>query len=209
MKRTDEFFMSTEDPPTFKISLMGPASVGKTSLLIRFTKDHFVSDDTPTVGAAFASTVMKTSKGVITLNIWDTAGQEKYRSLVPQYARGSVAILLVFDLSEQRSFDEAIRIYREEKGNFSESVIWYLVGNKSDLMENHEPSSFVKFMDFPESNAFTFFHTSAKTGDNVKALFQNISESLVNSNAFVQQNKDSIRLESTEETLIDNKKGCC
>lgn len=199
--------MSSENEnPTFKVSLMGPASVGKTSILLRFTKNNFFQDQTPTVGAAFASVNLETSKGQINLNIWDTAGQERYRSLVPQYARGSSAIILVFDVSNKKTFDGAIEIFEKENENFTGTTIWYLVGNKTDLLTNPDDLNFNQYIQYAQEKKITFIATSAKTGDNVPKLFQQIGDSLANTIPEDPCKQASAELVTSEEPI---KKNCC
>ena len=80
-----------------KVIIVGDSAVGKTSIIMRFHRNAFFPDHQATVGASFISKTIETKHGNVVLNTWDTAGQEKYRSLVPMYSRNASAAIVVFD----------------------------------------------------------------------------------------------------------------
>jgi small GTP-binding protein len=165
--------MQSVDVQRHKVALLGPLGTGKTALLTRFSKNTFSDDYQPTVGAGFISHEAQSSTGPVSLNIWDTAGQERFRCLVPRYSRGSSALVLVFDLSNRASFEEARTILDTERSNYDTTAIWYLVGNKSDIDSNCNADEIGRFA---TELGLHFFRTSAKTGENVHSLFTAIAE---------------------------------
>jgi small GTP-binding protein len=157
----------------FKVVLMGASSVGKTSLVIRFSRNVFTSAQESTIGAAFISREVDTGRGTVALHVWDTAGQERYRALVPRYSQGAVAIIIVFDLTDNNSLDAAKDWFSETRENHSAAVIWFLVGNKCDLPIVADVE---KAREFATTNGLTYVETSAKTGQNVNELFVHVAK---------------------------------
>jgi small GTP-binding protein len=162
----------TGRPRKFKVVLMGASSVGKTSLVIRFSRNVFSENQDATIGAAFISREMDTAKGPVALHVWDTAGQERYRALVPRYSQGASAILVVFDLSEAGSLDSARDWFAEAHENHPIGVSWFLVGNKCDLAVAADVE---KAKAFAAAHGLAYVETSAKTGQNVDELFARVA----------------------------------
>ena len=92
-------------PYLFKIIIIGDAGVGKSNMLIRYLKDEFDSAKAPTVGVEFASKTVKVDKDYAKLQIWDTAGQEKFKATSKQYFRNAAGIILVYDITKKKSFE--------------------------------------------------------------------------------------------------------
>ncbi|OHT07728.1 small GTP-binding protein [Tritrichomonas foetus] len=185
----------------YKVVLMGSSSVGKTSLIVRFSQNSFFADQESTIGAAFVSRDVTTPKGVITLNIWDTAGQERYRSLVPKYSQGSSVIIIVFDVTDEESFESAKEWLYDARNNHNGKLIWYLVANKCDLKPEFDLE---KAKQFAQEEKMEYIETSAKTGENVEAMFVDIAN-MVPSLPSMNQGVDL-----TQGSGGDKKKsGCC
>jgi small GTP-binding protein len=165
----------TGRPRKFKVVLMGASSVGKTSLVIRFSRNVFSENQDATIGAAFISREMDTPKGPVALHVWDTAGQERYRALVPRYSQGACAILIVFDLSEATSLESAKDWYAEAHENHPIGVSWFLVANKCDLAV---AADVAKAKAFATAQSLTYVETSAKTGRNVNELFAQVASAM-------------------------------
>jgi small GTP-binding protein len=165
--------MSLPDPMAHKVVFIGPASAGKTSLITRFSKGTFRRDQAPTIGAGYLPCELAVQGEHVELDIWDTAGQERFRSLVPQYSRGASAVILVFDLSSLDSFTDCRRWLGDTRQNHpSASVLWFLVGNKCD-----EPPavSIAAIRQWASQQSLIYIHMSAKTGENVHELFEEIA----------------------------------
>ena len=138
---------------SFKIILIGPAFSGKTSLVRRYVFENFIEDYEVTVGLDFQVKVIQKNGKTIKLYIWDTAGTEMYQSLTASYYRNSVGAIVVFDVTDEKSFkslDTWIKFYRENKDSKLEDLI-YLVGNKIDLV-NERVISKEKAKKYMESN---------------------------------------------------------
>ena len=122
----------------YKVALLGDSGVGKSSLAHAFQSDQMTEIES-TIGAAFFRWGINTTKGKMTLQLWDTAGQERFRSLVPIYLRGCHAILLVYDVSNERTIRDIERmwltaIYVEVSDRGDAMPLIYLVANKTDLV---------------------------------------------------------------------------
>ena len=110
---------------------------------------------------------------IVKFEIWDTAGQERYRSLAPMYYRGAAAALVVYDITAAESFQGAKTWIEELQRQGSADIVIGLAGNKMDLESKREVSN-EEAKTYAHDNGCIFFETSAKTGDNVKAIFTQI-----------------------------------
>ncbi|KEY66622.1 hypothetical protein S7711_01917 [Stachybotrys chartarum IBT 7711] len=161
----------------FKLVFLGEQSVGKTSLITRFMYDSFDNMYQATIGIDFLSKTMYLEDRTVRLQLWDTAGQERFRSLIPSYIRDSSVAVVVYDISNAKSFQNTkkwIDDVRAERGN---DVIIVLVGNKTDLNEKREVTT-QQGEDEAKKNNLMFVETSAKLGHNVKNLFKRIAQAL-------------------------------
>ena len=121
----------------FKYIVVGDSSVGKSCLLLQFTDGRFKQAHDLTIGVEFGSRTVEVSKGnFIKLQIWDTAGQESFRSITKAYYRGAICALLVYDVTRRQSFDNLVRWLEELFENGSNRMTIVLVGNKTDLETN-------------------------------------------------------------------------
>lgn len=166
--------------PSFKVVILGDSSVGKTSLVHRFTTSEFDNQLSSTIGAAFITKELEsTDKSKrINLEIWDTAGQERYKSLTPMYYRNSKVALVCYDLHNPSTFDKALYWIDQLKLNneTNNEIIIYLIGTKCDLVTN---PMILGVNDFLEMNPkIKHFHTSAKNGQGIHDIFQDIINSI-------------------------------
>ena len=185
-----------------RIVMIGDAFVGKTALIQRFISKDMPQSYEETVGAAFHSYSTQVNGQLETIQVWDTAGQEKYRSLGPVYYRNASCAILVFDVTERSTFEDLndwIRTFRDAAGVGPPIVI---VGNKVDL-EDSKAVEEQEAMSFAEEHHFPFVSTSALNGYNVEFLFQKVASLAI----------DYIHKPSHEETTsVKTKKndgGCC
>jgi small GTP-binding protein len=185
----------------FKVVLMGPSSVGKTSIVIRFSMGTFSPDQEPTIGAAFISRDVDSDHGIVSLHVWDTAGQERYRSLVPKYSEGAAAILIVFDVTDPDSFEEAKELYAESKERHRLGMIWFLVANKCDLPATVD-NDLVR--DFAASESIHLIETSAKTGQNIHLLFNQVAHYMPD---MLPPDRVVVDVEAREQSRLDE--NCC
>ncbi|XP_062310389.1 RAB3D, member RAS oncogene family, b [Osmerus eperlanus] len=157
----------------FKLLIIGNSSVGKTSFLFRYADDSFTSAFVSTVGIDFkVKTIFRNDKR-IKLQIWDTAGQERYRTITTAYYRGAMGFLLMYDITNQDSFN-AVQDWATQIKTYSwDNAQVIMVGNKCDL----EDDRIVPTEDshrLAEDLGFQFFEASAKDNMNVKQVFERL-----------------------------------
>ncbi len=121
------------DKLLFKMIVVGDASVGKSCILARYTKKEYKLDYNVTIGVEFCSKYVKVKGNDVKLQIWDTAGQEAFRSIVGSFYRNAKGVLLIYDITSRASFQKIETWLKECKEFCSEHVVLVLVGNKSDL----------------------------------------------------------------------------
>lgn len=156
---------------SFKMILIGNSSVGKSSLTLKGTKNVFKEDSQPTIGFEFFNLNMKINNKPIKLQIWDTCGQESYRSMISNFYRNSGLAVLVYSITSKKSFDDIDIWLKELKSYSSPDIKVIIVGNKCDLDEER----LVKYEKAVEYShrieAVAVMETSAKAGTNVSQLF--------------------------------------
>lgn len=161
----------------FKLVLLGNASVGKTSIIGRFTRDEFTEFEEPTIGASFLTKRLPLDDGsTVKFDLWDTAGQERYKSLAPMYYKGAAAALVVFDVTSAESFEGAKDWVRELQQNAPPSIVIALAGNKIDLSPRRVSTEQGK--ELAQRHSLMYFEVSAKTGEHVQEAFQELGKRL-------------------------------
>mmetsp|Transcript_48347 Transcript_48347/g.103638 ORF Transcript_48347/g.103638 Transcript_48347/m.103638 type:complete len:212 (+) Transcript_48347:133-768(+) len=158
----------------FKFIVIGDQNVGKTCLLMQFTEKQFRMDHAPTIGVEFAARQIALDGKQIKLHIWDTAGLESFRALTKSYYRGASGALLVYDISDRKSFDHVAGWLEQAKQNASASMAILLVGNKCDLQQRQV--SYEEGARFAREHALMFIETSASTGTGVEEAFSRTAQ---------------------------------
>lgn len=177
-ERNDSSFDEKDDEQNlklveYKIILVGDSGVGKTSILKKFINNEFNEDIKCTINVDFFSKSIKIDKNLYTnLKIYDTAGQEKYRALIKQYYQGTDGIILVFDLTNENSFNKLKSWINEVSDNTEKSQI-ILVGNKADLIERKIDEQTAE--NFAKQRDMKYIETSAKEGTNILLLFEELA----------------------------------
>eukprot|EP00276_Gloeochaete_wittrockiana_P019478 CAMPEP_0184355032 /NCGR_PEP_ID=MMETSP1089-20130417/92837_1 /TAXON_ID=38269 ORGANISM="Gloeochaete wittrockiana, Strain SAG46.84" /NCGR_SAMPLE_ID=MMETSP1089 /ASSEMBLY_ACC=CAM_ASM_000445 /LENGTH=202 /DNA_ID=CAMNT_0026691427 /DNA_START=35 /DNA_END=640 /DNA_ORIENTATION=+ len=161
----------------YKLVFLGDQSVGKTSIITRFTYDTFDSNYQATIGIDFLSKTMYLEDRTIRLQLWDTAGQERFRSLIPSYIRDSSVAVIVYDISNRNTFNNTAKWIEDVRGERGNDVIIVLVGNKFDLTEKRAVATQEGAQRATELGVM-FVETSAKSGANIKSLFRKIASAL-------------------------------
>jgi small GTP-binding protein len=157
----------------FKIVLIGDSGVGKSNLLYRFTRNEFTIESKSTIGVEFATRTIDCEGKLLKAQIWDTAGQEKYRAITSAYYRGAVGALLCYDITRSATFDHLERWLSELLDHADKNIVVMLVGNKCDLRHLRTvPTEQAK--EFAEKNNLSFIETSALDATNVELSFKNI-----------------------------------
>ncbi|GKT37353.1 Small GTPase like protein [Aduncisulcus paluster] len=161
----------------YKILLVGESGVGKSAILLRFADDMFSEGFVTTVGIDFKNKDVKVDGKLITLQLWDSAGQERFKTIVKSYFRSADAVILAYDVTDEKSFKRVeYWISSIERGS-PEGCVKVIVGNKCDLKLRRVVTS-----DRGEacagSHSCPYFETSAKTGVGVNKVFMYIAEKL-------------------------------
>ena len=201
----------------FKIILIGNSGVGKSSILQRYIQKVFDDNYSCTIGVDFFMKSLNIGEKSIKLQLWDTAGTEKFRSITTGYYRGANAAFVVFDLTSKKSFNalnEWIQNYYKYSNPDSEKNV-VLIGNKSDLIEEREITE-EEINNFVKDNNIKYFETSAKDGKNVDECFYYISEKLMkqyeNKDNELVKREDLIsndNLKKNTVVIIGDKRKCC
>jgi small GTP-binding protein len=169
-------------PLESKIVLLGDSGVGKSSLSLRFCQGRFPSFHEVTIGAAFLQQTVRLRDGSqLKLSIWDTGGQERFRSMSSLYYRDAAGAILVYDCTDATSF-ESVKYWVDElrsKGPPNVSIV--VAANKSDQPPEKKQVDSGQAKSYCEQNGMLFFETSALTGDNVPQLFEGISARIISS----------------------------
>ena len=166
----------------FKVILLGDSGVGKSCLLIRGTRGIFSNIIGPTIGYEIMPLLMKIEDTIIKLQIWDTCGQETFRSIIRNYYRNSTLALIVYSIENENSFKNIEKWINDVKTNSSPDVIFFLIGNKTDLEKNRKVTK--EMVDkFCRNNNIDFsLETSAKTGFNTENIFIEAAKMLYKQN---------------------------
>lgn len=154
----------------FKYIVIGPSGVGKSCLLLQFTDKRFHTDHDLTIGVEFGARLVDLDGQRVKLQVWDTAGQESFRSITRSYYRGAHGALLVYDITRRETFAHLQGWLREVHEHSNKEMVIMLIGNKSDL-DNKRAVTFDEGRKFAEENGLIFMETSAKTAENVDAAF--------------------------------------
>ena len=203
------------DQQTFaKVVICGSSTVGKTTIFNQIVNHRFDMETTSTTGASFASVTYQLNDEEVHINFWDTAGQEEYRSLVNIYFRETDAVLIVFDLTKHKTFEDVDSWMDEVYANCGIPLPQVIViGNKSDLEENREVTQ-NQIDEFILKTSIPYFEISAKSGSNVELLMKNIGltssqcikAKLARKAEFVNLNQQSPVKENKDE---ESDQKCC
>ena len=161
----------------FKYIIIGDAAVGKSNLLLRYTHGQFKPEYQLTIGVEFGAKNITISNKTYRIQIWDTAGQENFRSITRAYYKNSACALVVYDISNRESFDNISSWIEDCKSQSPQTIFMVLVGNKNDL-EDKRAVTFEEGQELAEKNKMMFFETSAKTGKNVDEIFFRSAENI-------------------------------
>jgi len=163
----------------FKILLIGDSGVGKSCLLLRYTDGSFSENYVSTIGEDFKTRKLELDAKQVKLQIWDTAGQERFRTITSSYYRGAHGIIVVYDVTDQVSFNNVKQWMQEIERYACENVTRLLVGNKNDLGTKKVVDG-VTAKELAESFGISFLEVSAKTGQNVDEVFNQLARDIKN-----------------------------
>ena len=170
--------MEKEPQDLMKVITLGESGVGKTSIIRRYIHNIFDENNLSTIGVNFSFKQVKLKNGKsINIKLIDTAGQEKYKALAKSYFKNVDAVLFVFDLNDQESFDYMknwINLFNDNH-NGKEGIPMYLLGNKADKERKVQKNMVDEFLC---KNKYKYFETSAKDNNGIDEVFQELSEDL-------------------------------
>ena len=177
--------LNTQDQ-LFKLIIIGDTGVGKSCLMKRVMDNDFKTEHQVTIGVEFGSFGLKIDNKIVKLQIWDTAGQESFKSVTRIFYRGAHCVFLTYDVTREETFVNLLDWLKEIKQHAAEDVRVYLIGNKSELEDLREVTP-QRAMDFAcEQKINKIFETSAKTGYNVEEVFACVAKEL-----YFQAKKDT------------------
>jgi Ras-related protein Rab-8A len=200
--------MTSEPSITFKILTIGESGVGKTCILRRFVENKFLKNHLATIGIDFKTKTLNINNQEIKLKIWDTAGQERFRNITTQYYKGADGIVLVYDVTEESSYDK-IRDWMEQilYNTQRDDIGLVLLGNKCDM----EPRTVTEEQGnkMAEELKISYFETSALNGQGIKEAFEQLTRDIMKKKGVgVGNNDGGVELKNSKK-----KKGkgsdCC
>jgi small GTP-binding protein len=186
-----------------KLLTLGNSCVGKSSIVIRYTENKFYNSYLTTIGVDFLRKVITVGDKEINLQIWDSAGQEKYNSISKQYYNKADGIILVFDLNSRMSFDGMMNWLEEIEVSTEKGIPIVIVGNKCDLATREITTD--EAYEFAETKNIPYFETSAMTGHNINEAINKLVEIALE----FQEKKNNDKKVVTLNTNGGNKERCC
>ena len=162
-----------------KVVLVGEAGVGKTSIINRFTKEQFNEEEMSSLNAQFISKTINVDDKSIKFDIWDTAGQEKFRAITKLFYKDTQVICLVYEITNKNSFEEIKKYWYKESIENSNAKYFFVVANKSDLYENEQVTD-EEGKKFAKQIKGIFKSTSALSNNGISRLFDSIGRKMLN-----------------------------
>ena len=163
---------------SFKLILVGDSAVGKSCLSIKATRNYFEDFYSPTVGFEFLTFCVKVEDKTVKLQIWDTCGQEVYRSLISSFYRSASLAIMVYSIDNEDSFSNIEKWLNDIKTQSNPDVKIFLIGNKADLEDKRKITRAQGEKFCKDHNISYFTETSAKTGLNVQNVFMEAAKQL-------------------------------
>ena len=208
---------SQKKPPSCKVVLVGDSGVGKTCIISRYISGAFNQNSPSTNGASYASKLItfEDLKKTISLDIWDTAGQEKYKSLTKFFYKDAAVAILVYDVTNRNSFESMKNFWYGQIKDFgSKNIILGVAGNKCDMYDKEEVNE-SEGKAFAESIGAFFEITSAKNNTGINELFNTSSNKFVYPNGTSNEQKDqkelgndSVKLDEKEHKVQKKRSWC-
>ena len=204
----------TELEYLMKIIIVGDSGVGKTNLLERYIKNEFRESNRNTVGVDFMAKKMRINNQSVKIQFWDTAGQEKYKSISSAYYKSTQGVILVYDVTSRKSFLNIGKWLQDIKEHTDNDILYLLVGNKTDLVKDRQVTQ-EEAGKYAEENNLFFMEVSAKENQNqcvnmaFEILFKEILGNLVEKDeGFVEESVQSqeTKRRMTKQKLITNSK---
>ena len=194
--------MEESEPPLYKILLLGDSTVGKTCFLLRYMDDSFLDLHMATIGLDYRlKTMILEDQKIVKVQLWDTAGQDKFRAITRNYYKGASGIILLFDVTNIKSFENIKKWINEIKEEISEKVSIILIGNKIDNA-NERKISKEQGEKLASEIGVKFFETSAKTGEGINECVFYLVKKIFENDPGVKNKGRNLKHKS-------NKRRCC
>jgi len=194
--------MAAEQQLEAKVVLLGDSGVGKTSIAVRYVQGLFAEDQPSTIGASFFTKRLTADDYKVKMQIWDTAGQDRFRSMAPMYYRGSQGAVVMYDVTSEESFTGVDAWITELRENVQGSLTIAIVGNKCDI-EDKRVIDTARGKEFALNHQCLFFETSAKNDTGIVDLFQNVCQEIVK--AHVKNQGSAPQRPANQGIFIDEK----
>lgn len=195
----------------FKVVTLGEGRVGKTSLTLKYVENRFDDGQESTINANFLTKSISVGGKTGTFNIWDTAGQEKFRALARIYYRNATGAIIVYDITDRSSFERVVAWVKELRKMAEPGIAIVIAGNKSDL-ESERRITEAEAVNYAESVGAKHFSTSAKTGQGVKDMFDELAKqvmkTLAASSAPTSKGRGA-QLLTSPQSKSKSKSSCC
>ena len=208
----------------FKYIIIGDAAVGKSNLLLRYAHGQFNEQYQTTLGVEFGAKNVSIRDRLYRIQIWDTAGQENFKSITRAYYKNSVCALVVYDITKRSTFENVSSWIEDCRNQSPKTINLILIGNKSDLEDQREVT-YDEGKELADQNGIYFYETSAKNGKNVEEVFFNSADEIarkIDENFYDLENEacgikegivnrklGSIQQIHSEINNSGKKKGCC
>ena len=187
-----------------KLILIGDSGVGKTCILMRFTDDTFITNYISTIGIDFKIKTIKVDGKLVKLQIWDTAGQDRFRTITQTYYKGAMGVILAYDCTDENSFDNVKNWVKQLEAHANPGIVKVLVGNKCDCPDKKVEST--RGNELAKEYGMSFFETSAKNNINVKEVFNYLAKT-VKDRLSSKEIKNGVRLRYDKSKKAKGK--CC
>lgn len=201
----------------FKLIIIGDAGAGKSSFMHQFLEGKFRKQSTHTIGVEFGTKIISLGNRQIKLQIWDTAGQDRYRAVTRSYYRGAVGALIFFDVTSRDSFNNLPTWLQDAREQAWKDISIIAVGNKRDKQEERRVS-FLEASKFSQEQDILFLETSAMTGEGVQDVFHTLAQRILNKVEEAKSDPTDSRIGNTnapendgvlDESARGQRRGCC
>jgi small GTP-binding protein len=207
-RRPSKSFSSMHaDETLIKLLLIGESAVGKSCLLLRFAENKFQESFLSTIGIDFKVRHVEINDAKVKLQIWDTAGQEKFRTITKAYYRGAHGIMLIFDVTQVDTFNQTRQWMQSIHENVQDPVAIILIGNKVDKEDRKVSQEQAQAL----ANEFKieYYETSAKDGSNVEQTFFQLATAILNDQQMFAQVKQPSTVSVGRGKRDDSESSCC
>ena len=196
-----------DDVVVYKVLLLGDKTVGKTCFLIQYTDKVFIENHITTIGLDYRLKTMtlKDEKN-IKLQIWDTAGQDRFRAITRNYYKSAHGVILLYDVTNKETFLNVKKWIDSIKDEAQKNIVIYIVGNKIDMSEKRQVTT-QEGKELAEKYGLPFCESSARTGENVNEIFNDIAEKV--DQTFYTIETEAKIMKKTKPNVKNTKKPCC